>query len=208
MIAIIDYDTGNTKNVQKALKFNGMDSIITADAKEILQAEGIILPGVGAFALAMEALKKRNLVAVLKEAVAKGTPLLGVCLGMQLLLEGSTEHGFSDGLGLIPGICEKLPEEKRFPVPHMGWNQLMVTQENPLTKKAEGAYFYFVHSYFADCDPEYIDALTQYTIKVPAMISKGNVFGAQFHPEKSGTAGMEILKGFKEVCDHASITRD
>lgn len=208
MIAIVDYDTGNTRNVQKALEFIGMTSEITADAEKILNADGIILPGVGAFKLAMEELKKRDLVAVLKQAVANGTPLLGVCLGMQLLLEGSMEHGYSEGLGFIPGICEELPEEKKFPVPHMGWNQLMVTNVNDLTKASDKEYFYFVHSYFADCEPDNIDALTQYSIKIPAMISKGNVYGAQFHPEKSGKAGMDILRGFKEVVERESISRN
>lgn len=205
MLAIVDYDTGNTRNMQKALSYIGMESNITDNPEEILQANGIILPGVGAFALAMKELKKRDLVRVLNEAVAKGTPLLGVCLGMQLLLEGSMEHGYCDGLGYIPGICQQLPEEKSFPVPHMGWNQLMVTQENMLTKAADGEYFYFVHSYYADCDPDNIAALTQYSLKIPAMISQGNVYGAQFHPEKSGAAGIKILRGFKEVVEHASV---
>lgn len=208
MIIIVDYDTGNTRNVQKALDFIGLESQISDQAADILAADGLILPGVGAYALAMEQLKQRNLISVLNEAVERGIPLLGVCLGMQLLLEGSMEYGYHDGLGFIPGICEKLPEEKAFPVPHMGWNQLMVTQENALTKEIAGEYFYFVHSYYADCEPEYIDGLAQYSLKVPAVISKGNVYGAQFHPEKSGEAGMTLLKGFKEVVDHASITRN
>ncbi|MHC5372640.1 imidazole glycerol phosphate synthase subunit HisH [Enterococcus sp. LJL120] len=208
MIIIVDYDTGNTRNVQKALDFIGLESQISDQAADILAADGLILPGVGAYALAMEQLKQRNLISVLNEAVERGIPLLGVCLGMQLLLEGSMEYGYHDGLGFIPGICEKLPEEKAFPVPHMGWNQLMVTQENALTKEIAGEYFYFVHSYYADCEQEYIDGLAQYSLKVPAVISKGNVYGAQFHPEKSGEAGMTLLKGFKEVVDHASITRN
>lgn len=208
MIVIVDYDTGNTRNVQKALAHIGLESEITDNKAAILAADGLILPGVGAFGQAMEELEKRELVTTLKQAVAQGIPLLGVCLGMQLLLEGSMEHGYHDGLGFIPGICEELPEEAAFPVPHMGWNQLVVTKENPLTKAADGEYCYFVHSYFADCDPEAIDALAQYSIKVPAMISKGNVYGAQFHPEKSGEVGMQILRGFKEVVDHASISRD
>lgn len=201
MIVIIDYDTGNTKNIQKALDFVGLQSIISDDAEQIRKAKGLILPGVGAFPLAMEELEKRELIPVIKEVVASGKPILGVCLGMQLLLEGSLEHHYTDGLGLIPGICEKLPEEPTYPVPHMGWNQLMVTKETPLNKKINGEYVYFVHSYYVDCEPEYIDAVSQYSLKVPAMISKGNVYGAQFHPEKSGEVGLEILRGFKEVVE-------
>lgn len=201
MIVIIDYDTGNTKNIQKALDFVGLQSIISDDPEQIRKAKGLILPGVGAFPLAMEELEKRELIPVIKEVVASGKPILGVCLGMQLLLEGSLEHHYTDGLGLIPGICEKLPEEPTYPVPHMGWNQLMVTKETPLNKKINGEYVYFVHSYYVDCEPEYIDAVSQYSLKVPAMISKGNVYGAQFHPEKSGEVGLEILRGFKEVVE-------
>jgi len=201
MIVIIDYDTGNTKNIQKALDFVGLQSIISDDPEQIRKAKGLILPGVGAFPLAMEELEKRELIPVIKEVVASGKPILGVCLGMQLLLEGSLEHHYTDGLGLIPGICEKLPEEPNYPVPHMGWNQLMVTKETPLNKKINGEYVYFVHSYYVDCEPEYIDAVSQYSLKVPAMISKGNVYGAQFHPEKSGEVGLEILRGFKEVVE-------
>ncbi|MBL1223833.1 imidazole glycerol phosphate synthase subunit HisH [Enterococcus sp. BWR-S5] len=206
MIVIIDYDTGNTRNVQKALDYVGLENKLSADTDEIAQADGLILPGVGAFSLAMEALNERGLTEAIKQAAKNGTPILGVCLGMQLLLEGSMENGFTRGLELIEGICEQLPAEKGFPVPHMGWNELIITNETPLTKELSGEYVYFVHSYYADCDPDTIDALAQYSLKVPAMISKGNIFGTQFHPEKSGEAGLKILKGFKEVVDHVRIT--
>ncbi|MBL1227882.1 imidazole glycerol phosphate synthase subunit HisH [Enterococcus sp. BWB1-3] len=206
MIVIIDYDTGNTLNVQKALNYVGLENKLSSDVKEIEAADGLILPGVGAFSLAMAELEKRNLIQPIKHAAKKGIPILGVCLGMQLLLEGSTENGFTRGLGLIEGICEEIPQEKNFPVPHMGWNDLIVTKETPLTAGAAGKFVYFVHSYYADCDPDNIDALAQYSIKVPAMISKGNIFGTQFHPEKSGEPGLNILKGFKEVVDHVRIT--
>lgn len=201
MIVIIDYDTGNTKNVQKAMHYIGLETVISADHEQIRQADGLILPGVGAYPLAMAELHKRGLVDVLREVVAAGKPLLGVCLGMQLLLEGSMEHGFTEGLGFIPGICEKLPDDREAPVPHMGWNELVVTKETPLNRQANEEYVYFVHSFFADCEPEFIDAFAQYSIKVPAMISSGNVYGAQFHPEKSGDVGLEILRGFKEVVE-------
>ncbi|MGG5343336.1 imidazole glycerol phosphate synthase subunit HisH [Enterococcus sp. AZ192] len=208
MIIIIDYDTGNTRNVQKALNHVGLENKISADPQEILAAEGLILPGVGAFSLAMKELKQRGLVEVIKEAAQRGTPILGVCLGMQLLLEGSMENGFTEGLGLIEGICERLPEDPAMPVPHMGWNELVVTNDTPLTKEVHGKYVYFVHSYYADCEPDVIDAFVQYSIKVPAMISKGNIFGTQFHPEKSSDEGLTILQGFKEVIIDARITSD
>lgn len=167
----------------------------------------MILPGVGAFALAMTELKQRGLVTVIQEVAQKGTPILGVCLGMHRL-EGSMENGFTEGLGLIEGICEKLPDDPDLPVPHMGWNKLVVTKETLLTKEIDGEYVYFVHSYYADCEPDLIDALVQYSIKIPAMISKGNIYGTQFHPEKSSEAGLMILRGFKEVVEHACFTRD
>ncbi|MFD1900385.1 imidazole glycerol phosphate synthase subunit HisH [Enterococcus termitis] len=208
MIIIIDYDTGNTKNVQKALDFVGLDNKISAESADILTADGLILPGVGAFSLAMNELKARGLVEVIREAAHKGTPILGVCLGMQLLLEGSMENGFTEGLGLIEGICEKLPEDPELPVPHMGWNELIVTKETPLTKEINGKYVYFVHSYYADCAPDVIDALTQYSIKIPAMISQGRIYGTQFHPEKSSDEGLKILRGFKEVVADVRIAGD
>ncbi|EOH92984.1 imidazole glycerol phosphate synthase, glutamine amidotransferase subunit [Enterococcus haemoperoxidus ATCC BAA-382] len=208
MIIIIDYDTGNTRNVQKALDYVGLANKISADPHEIKAADGLILPGVGAFSLAMTELKERGLVNVIKETAQKGTPILGVCLGMQLLLEGSMENGFTEGLGLIEGICEKLPDDPDLPVPHMGWNKLVVTEKTLLTKEVDEQYVYFVHSYYTDCEPDVIDALVQYSIKIPAMISKGNIYGTQFHPEKSSEAGLAILRGFKEVVEHARFTRN
>jgi len=206
MIIIIDYDTGNTKNVQKALTYIGLENKLSADPQEILAADGLILPGVGAYALAMQALNARQLVACLQQAAASGKPILGVCLGMQLLLEGSMENGFSEGLGLIEGICERLPEDRAYPVPHMGWNELVVANQTPLTKHSAKQFVYFVHSYYADCPPDVIDAWSQYSIKIPAMISQGNIYGTQFHPEKSSEAGLEILRGFKEVVEHERFT--
>lgn len=206
MIIIIDYDTGNTRNVQKALDFVGLENRISADPETILAADGLILPGVGAFSLAMEALKKRDLITTIKTAAANEIPILGVCLGMQLLLEGSMENGFTEGLGLIEGICEKLPDDPGYPVPHIGWNELVVTNETALTKQIDHQFVYFVHSYFADCDPAVIDAFAQYSIKVPAMISRKNVYGTQFHPEKSSKVGLTILEGFKEVVESVRFT--
>ncbi|EGC8555916.1 imidazole glycerol phosphate synthase subunit HisH [Listeria monocytogenes] len=199
MIVIIDYDTGNTKSISKALDFIGLQNKISSDATEISQADGVILPGVGAYPEAMKELTRRGLDKTLKEIAATGKPILGVCLGMQLLLESSNEHSFTSGLGLIPGHVEKLPEEPEFAVPHMGWNQLQIKRATPLTKQLDGEYVYYVHSYYANCPEEYIIATSGYSIEVPSMINNGNIYGAQFHPEKSGQIGLEILKGFKEV---------
>lgn len=201
MIVIVDYDTGNTLNVQKALNFIGLENTISSDAQLIRQADGVILPGVGAFPSAMEALQSRNLIDIIKEVAHSGTPLLGICLGMQLLFEGSFEHRYTPGLALLPGICQKLPDDGSFPVPHMGWNDLIVTNDSPLSKGMDGKYVYYVHSYFADCDPTIIDAVSQYSLKVPGLVSKGNVFGAQFHPEKSGDVGLSILQAFRKVVE-------
>lgn len=206
MIVIIDYDTGNTRNVQKALNFVGLENKISDNHEEIRKADGLILPGVGAFSLAMAELHKRKLVELIRAVAKEGKPILGVCLGMQLLLEGSLENGYTEGLGLIEGICEPLPADKKFPVPHMGWNELIVTRETVLSQNLNGKYVYFVHSYYTNCDWEAIDAMSQYSIKVPAMISKDTIFGTQFHPEKSSEVGLEILQAFKEVVKNANST--
>ncbi|EAE0011672.1 imidazole glycerol phosphate synthase subunit HisH [Listeria monocytogenes] len=199
MIVIIDYDTGNTKSISKALDFIGLQNKISSDTTEISQADGVILPGVGAYPEAMKELTRRGLDKTLKEIAATGKPILGVCLGMQLLLESSNEHSFTKGLGLIPGHVEKLPEKPKFAVPHMGWNQLEIKRTTPLTKQLDREYVYYVHSYYANCPEEYIIVTSGYSIEVPGMINNGNIYGAQFHPEKSGKIGLEILKGFKEV---------
>lgn len=206
MIIVIDYGAGNTRNVMRALTKIGLDSVLSSDIEAIKSADGLILPGVGAFPLAMQELEKRGLVAVIKEVVKKGTPLLGVCLGMQLLLEGSFEHEYTRGLGLIPGNCKLIPTHDKMPVPHMGWNQLKIERKTPLTDKIDGEYVYFVHSYFTDVPKDYLDAISNYSIEVPAMISNKNVFGAQFHPEKSGKIGQEILLNFKEYINANSTS--
>ncbi|KGL37463.1 imidazole glycerol phosphate synthase [Listeriaceae bacterium FSL A5-0209] len=196
-MAIIDYDAGNTKSVSKALDFIGIENTITAAKKTILEADGIILPGVGAFPQAMAALEERDLIAVLQEVVAHGKPLLGVCLGMQLLLDSSEEFGYTQGLGLIPGHAKSLPDTAK--IPHMGWNRLEVKQDSPLTRDQDGNFVYYVHSYYAVCEEKYVLASSDYSMEVPGIIANENVYGAQFHPEKSGQAGLEILQGFKEV---------
>ena len=201
MIAIIDYDAGNTANVLRALKKIGVQAELSSDPTKILAARGLILPGVGAYPAAMAELTKRGLVPVIKEAVAKGAPLLGICLGMQVLTEVGLEHQETKGLGFIPGVCREIKATKNMPVPHMGWNNLTVKHESPLTDGLEGQSVYFVHSYFTDVPKEYIDVTANYGIDVPAMIHKDNVYGAQFHPEKSGDVGLGILKKFIALCE-------
>ncbi|SDW48510.1 imidazole glycerol phosphate synthase subunit HisH [Streptococcus equinus] len=201
MIIVIDYDAGNTANVLRALKKIGVQAELSSDPTKILAASGLILPGVGAYPAAMAELTKRGLVPVIKEAVAKGTPLLGICLGMQVLTELGLEHQETKGLGFIPGVCREIKATKNMPVPHMGWNNLTVKHESPLTDSLEGQSVYFVHSYFTDVPKEYIDVTADYGIDVPAMIHKDNVYGAQFHPEKSGDVGLGILKKFIALCE-------
>ena len=200
-IIVIDYDAGNTANVLRALNKLGVKAELSADSQKIATASGLILPGVGAFPAAMAELEKRGLVSAIKEAVAKGTPLLGICLGMQLLVEKGLEHHETAGLGFIPGLCQEIPAMAGYPVPHMGWNDLQVKQESPLTTGLQDQAVYFVHSYFTDVPQEYIDVTAEYSISVPAMIHKDNVFGAQFHPEKSGNVGLGILKKFVDLCE-------
>ncbi|MGT2811827.1 imidazole glycerol phosphate synthase subunit HisH [Streptococcus minor] len=200
MLIVIDYDAGNTANVLRALKKIGASAELSADSEKILSATGLILPGVGAYPAAMAELEKRGLITVIKEAVAKGTPLLGICLGMQILTEKGLEHEETRGLGFIPGVCRAIPTSKDKPVPHMGWNSLQVEQETPLTSDLEDQDVYFVHSYYTDVPEEYIDVTANYSIQIPAMIHKGRVFGAQFHPEKSGDVGLGILEKFVTLC--------
>ena len=201
MIIVIDYDAGNTANVLRALKKIGVQAELSSDPTKILAARGLILPGVGAYPAAMAELTKRGLVPVIKEAVAKGAPLLGICLGMQVLTEVGLEHQETKGLGFIPGVCREIKATKNMPVPHMGWNNLTVKHESPLTDGLEGQSVYFVHSYFTDVPKEYIDVTANYGIDVPAMIHKDNVYGAQFHPEKSGDVGLGILNKFIALCE-------
>lgn len=200
MLIVIDYDAGNTANVLRALEKIGVRAELSADPEKVLSATGLILPGVGAYPAAMAELEKRGLVSVIKEAVAKGTPLLGICLGMQILTEKGLEHEETVGLGFIPGVCRAIPARKDRPVPHMGWNSLQLEQETALTAGLSGQDVYFVHSYFTDVPKEYIDVTADYGLQIPAMIHKDLVFGAQFHPEKSGDVGLGILEKFVALC--------
>lgn len=200
MIAIIDYGVGNLFSLMQSLKKIGADSIVTADSELIERAEKLILPGVGAFGDAAQKLRDSGLDGVIKSEVAKGKPLLGICLGMQLLFDRSFEYGEHTGLGLIKGEVLPLSDYvSGLKIPHMGWNSLEFVDNNPIFKNLrQGEYVYFVHSYFAKCG-EGLSATTEYGIKVTAAVRKDNVFGVQFHPEKSGTAGLEILKAFNEM---------
>lgn len=195
MIALIDYNVGNLFSVKNALEYVGEESVITRDRVEVEKADAIIIPGVGAFPDAMRELEKTGLVQIIKEQ-AKVKPLLGICLGMQLLFEKSYEFEECPGLGLIDGEVKLIPAEG-LKIPHMGWNALRY--KNPCTMLEgveEGKYVYFVHSYMAFTREENIAAYVEYGAQVPALVHKGNVYGAQFHPEKSSEPGLMMLKNF------------
>lgn len=201
MIAIIDYDAGNTFNVQKALQYIGLDAVLTADADTILHADGVILPGVGAYASAVAVLRERGLIDVIHEVVNREIPFLGICLGMQLLFDESEEYGPTPGLGIIPGTVKAIPKDLGLRVPHMGWNQNKVHRQDSIFSDLDGQYTYFVHSYYADTDPKYVTSTADYGIPVPGIVEKGCVYGMQFHPEKSGNVGLNLLRTFGEVTE-------
>lgn len=191
---------GNIRSVEQALKYIGAEYIVTDDIEEILRSDGVILPGVGAFPKAMDVLEKKDLVCVLKEVGNSGKPLLGICLGMQLLFEKSEELQNCNGLNLLPGVIRKL--KVPYKIPHMGWNELKKEGEISLWDGVEdGSFVYYVHSYYADCPNEIVYGASEYGVKVPGFVAKGNIFGAQFHPEKSGEIGMQMLKNFKGVVE-------
>lgn len=194
MIVIIDYGAGNLFSVQNALNYLGFDNKISRAEQDIRSADGLILPGVGAFPDAMEMLRSTGLVdAVREEAFRK--PFLGICLGMQMLFDESYEFRHEKGLGLIPGKVDLI--QCPYKIPHMGWNHLIMNGESPLLKGvAEGSSVYFVHSYMAYTDRENVSAYCDYGTDIPALVERGHVFGAQFHPEKSGAAGLKILENF------------
>lgn len=198
MIAIIDYDAGNIKSVEKALQALGEEVIITRDAEVLLQADKVILPGVGAFGDAMDKIRSYGLEKVIHEIVDKGTPFLGICLGLQLMFEESDETPGVKGLGLLPGIIIRIPDGEDLKIPHMGWNSLHFEKETKLFKGIkEGAYVYFVHSYYLKAEEESIvAATTEYGVHIHAAVEKDNIFACQFHPEKSSDVGMAILKNF------------
>jgi glutamine amidotransferase len=201
MIAIIDYGAGNLRSVRNALNYLGADVVTAGSPDELAGAEKIVLPGVGAFGAGMAALRERGFEGPLKEAVEAGTPLLGICLGLQYLFESSDEMGQHSGLGLLRGQVTRLPEEDGLKIPHIGWNSLTIQRESPLLAGIpDQAYAYFVHSYavVAD-DPADVLATTDYGGPFVSVVGRGNVFGIQCHPEKSQGVGLRILKNFLEM---------
>lgn len=200
MIAIIDYDAGNLRSVEKALAALGQQPVITRDRETILSADRVILPGVGSFGDAMGKLHQYGLVEVIHETVDRGTPFLGICLGLQLMFESSEESEGIRGLGLLKGRILKIPDCPGLKIPHMGWNSLNITPGARLYRGIpQGAYVYFVHSYYLKAEDEgIVAASTEYSTHIHASVESGHIFGCQFHPEKSSDTGLKILKNFIE----------
>lgn len=198
MIAIIDYDAGNLKSVEKALNYLGASTKVTRDRDEILRAEKVILPGVGSFGDAMEKLNSYGLVETIKEAADSKKPLLGICLGLQLLFESSEESVGVPGLGILKGEIVRIPDCEGLKIPHMGWNSLDIKEGSKLFKEIENqVYVYFVHSYYLKAKyEEDVAATTCYSTLIHASVERDNIFACQFHPEKSGEAGLKILRNF------------
>ena len=198
MIALIDYDAGNMKSVEKALQLLGQETVVTRDPDEIYRADGVILPGVGSFGDAMENLRRFGLVEVIRRVTEQGTPFLGICLGLQLLFESSEESPGVEGLGLLPGKILRIPAGEGRKIPHMGWNDITFPHPGRLfAGVAEHSYVYFVHSYYLKAeDPSIVTAVTRYGTGIHASVEKGNVFACQFHPD----VGLQILKNFAAIC--------
>ena len=201
MIAILDYDAGNLKSVEKALSFLGEKSVITRDRREVAAADKVILPGVGSFGAAMEQLKKYEIDKMLEEARAEKKPILGICLGLQLLFDGSSESQGVEGLHLLSGDILRIPDKEGLKIPHIGWNSLELRNHGRLFQGLKGSpYVYFVHSYYLKArDEEIVKAVTQYSANIHASVEKENIFACQFHPEKSSGVGLRILANFAKV---------
>ena len=208
MIAIIDYDAGNLKSVEKALLYLGQDVLVTRDREKILSADKVILPGVGNFGDAMEKLKGYGLEEVIRETARQGKPFLGICLGLQLLFERSAEAPGVEGLGILKGEILRIPDREDLKVPHIGWNSLKLQNQGRLfAGLEEEPYVYFVHSYYLKAaDPQIVKAVTEYGVRIDASVESGNVFACQFHPEKSSRTGLAILKNFAELSGTGRIT--
>lgn len=201
MVAIIDYDAGNIKSVEKAIQFLGEDVIVTRNPAEILNASGVILPGVGSFGDAMEKLHKYNLIPVIHEVVERKIPFLGICLGLQLLFEKSDESPGVEGLGVLKGEIKRIPDKEGLKIPHIGWNSLKFPNEGRLYEGiSEDSYVYFVHSYYLEAmENAIVMATTEYGTNIHASVEKDNVFACQFHPEKSSSVGLKILENFLKI---------
>lgn len=201
MIAILDYDAGNIKSVEKAVQLLGQEVTITRDRREVLNADKVILPGVGAFGDAMGKIRQYGLYEVIHEVVEQGTPFLGICLGLQLLFERSEESPGVEGLGILKGEILRIPETPGLKIPHMGWNSLEFRNNGRLFENLqEESYVYFVHSYYLRAaDEKIVTAVTEYGTQIHASVEQGNVFACQFHPEKSSDAGIQILKNFVAI---------
>jgi imidazole glycerol phosphate synthase, glutamine amidotransferase subunit len=199
LIAIIDYGVGNLRSVEKAFQFIGKDVTVTSDVELVSEADAVVLPGVGAYSDAMANLRNAGMVDVVKQAIAQDKPFLGICLGMQLLFDYSEEGGSHvEGLGIFRGAIRQLPRDMGLKVPHMGWNSLKIKESCPLFKNLSiNPYVYFVHSFYLEAkDRELVAATTEYGVSIDAAIAKGNVFASQFHPEKSGSVGLEMLRNW------------
>ena len=201
MVAIIAYDAGNIKSVEKAIQFLGEEAIITRNPDEILSASSVILPGVGAFGDAMEKLHNYGLIPVIHEVVKREIPFLGICLGLQLLFEKSEETPGIEGLGILKGEIKRIPDKEDLKIPHIGWNSLKYPNQGRLYEGiVEDSYVYFVHSYYLKAEePEIVVASTDYGTNIHASVEKGNVFACQFHPEKSSSVGLKILENFLKI---------
>ena len=201
MIGIIDYDAGNLRSVEKALQYLGKETIVTRDPEQIRKADKVILPGVGAFGDAMKKLQEYHLDTLIREIADSGKPLLGICLGLQLLFDESEESPGVKGLGILKGKIKRIPGQEGLKVPHIGWNSLNLEHNGRLFQNIpENSYVYFVHSYYLEAqDPEIVKASTEYGVHIHASVEKNNLFACQFHPEKSSIAGLQILKNFAEI---------
>ena len=201
MIAIVDYNAGNLKSVEKAMLYLGQKVLVTSRPEEILSADKVILPGVGAFGDAMKNLTAAGLDTVLREVADRKKPLLGICLGMQLLFDESEESPGVKGLGLLPGLILRIPAAPGLKIPHMGWNNLKINSGKSLYRSVpDSSYVYFVHSYYLKAnDPEDVAARCEYGVTIDASVESGNLYGCQFHPEKSGDVGLKILSNFADI---------
>ena len=201
MIAVIDYDAGNIRSVEKALSYLGEKTVVSRDPDILKSVDKVILPGVGSFGQAMENLHRYELVPVIRDMIEDGKPFLGICLGLQLLFESSEESPGAEGLGILKGKILKIPSSPGLKIPHMGWNSLQLQNNGRLFRNIpQDTYVYFVHSYYLQAqEPEIVKAVTGYGTEIHASVEKDNVFACQFHPEKSGKYGLEILKNFAEL---------